>query len=200
MCSNQAAPKRSPVPIRSFFSSFRFVLMALLDQQREYKLFGHFAFSLMLCWKRGLKTLTNDIKMLFIAFFLFFLLSFCVCSFSLIKRSLWESVNDAFMLLQCYWFGLFPIQLRTLHANHGKEQKKIIYQNGSANYWLLYCMKRERILSDPKMFGSKTKEKKITIRIICCERSAFMNCTVQPIVLAPSFLYTVAVVLKMIPA
>lgn len=192
MCINQAAPKRSPVPIRSFFSSFRFVLMALLDQQREYKLFGHFAFSLMLCWKRGLKTLTNDIKMLFIAFFLFFLLSFCVCSFSLIKRSLWESVNDAFMLLQCYWFGLFPIQLQPRKRAKKKSYTKMVPPTiGFCTVW---------ILSDPKMFGSKTKEKKITIRIICCERSAFMNCTVQPIVLAPSFLYTVAVVLKMIPA
>lgn len=200
MCINQAAPKRSPVPIRSFFSSFRFVLMALLDQQREYKLFGHFAFSLMLCWKRGLKTLTNDIKMLFIAFFLFFLLSFCVCSFSLIKRSLWESVNDAFMLLQCYWFGLFPIQLRTLHANHGKEQKKNHIPKWFRQLLAFVLYEKRAHFKRSENVWIENQRKKITIRIICCERSAFMNCTVQPIVLAPSFLYTVAVVLKMIPA
>lgn len=171
--------------------------MGLLDQQREYKLFGHFAFSLMLCWKRGLKTLTNDIKMLFIAFLLFFLWSFCVCSlFVVFSKTIPLRIGK-----RCFYApSMLLVRLVPYPAPTTGKSKKIIYQNGSANYWLLYCMKRERILSDPKMFGSKTKGKKITIRIICCERSAFMNCTVQPIVLAPSFLYTVAVVLKMIPA
>lgn len=88
LCKWSQSKSREPEPHRNDRS---FGFNGYTDQQREYKLFGHFAFCLLCAARLNVyetKNSANDIKLLFTASHCFFLSSFCV-GFSIIWF-LWE--------------------------------------------------------------------------------------------------------------